>query len=98
MDGCHSCSFCYTSSATIEKLRIVFSTHDLLERIVTDNGTVFTSDEFESFLKTNGVTHTHTAPYHPALNGLAESGSNVQARNQANPRRFTGDQIGKVLV
>ena len=53
-----------TSSATIEKLRIIFSTHGLPERIVTDNGTVFTSDEFESFLKTNGVTHTCTAPYH----------------------------------
>ena len=39
---------------------------------MTDNGAVFTSDEFEDFLKTNGVTHTRTAPYHPASNGLAE--------------------------
>ena len=61
-----------TSSATIEKLRVVFATHGLPERIVTDNGAVFTSDEFEDFLKTNGVTHTRTAPYHPASNGLAE--------------------------
>ena len=38
---------------------------------MTDNGAVFTSDEFEGFLKTNGVTHTHTALYHPASNGLA---------------------------
>ena len=61
-----------TSSATIEKLRVVFATHGLPERIVTDNGAVFTSDEFEDFLKTNGVMHTRTAPYHPASNGLAE--------------------------
>ena len=61
-----------TSSATIEKLRVIFATHGLPERIVTDNGAVFTSDEFEDFLKTNGVTHTCTAPYHPASNGLAE--------------------------
>jgi len=32
----------------------------------------FTSDEFESFLHANGIAHTRTAPYHPALNGLAE--------------------------
>ena len=61
-----------TSSATIEELRVVFATHGLPERIVTDSGAVFTSDEFEDFLKTNGVTHTRTASYHPASNGLAE--------------------------
>ena len=40
-----------TSFATIEKLRIVFATQGLLKRIVTGNGTVFTSDEFDGFLK-----------------------------------------------
>ena len=61
-----------TSTVTIEKLRTIFATHGLPERIVTDNVTVFTSDEFESFLHANGIAHTRTAPYHPALNGLAE--------------------------
>ena len=61
-----------TSTVTIEKLRAIFATHGLPERIVTDNGTVFTSEEFESFLLSNGVAHTGTAPYHPASNGLAE--------------------------
>ncbi len=61
-----------TSSVTIEKLRAVFATHGLPERIVTDNGAVFTSVEFENFLHANGIAHTRTAPYHPASNGLAE--------------------------
>ena len=61
-----------TSSATIKKLRIIFATHGLPVRNVTDNGTVFISDKFEGFLKTNGVTHTRTAPYHPDSNGLVE--------------------------
>ena len=59
----------YTFSATIEKLWVVFTTHDLPERIVTDNGAVFTSDEFQDFLKMNGVTHTRTSPYHPPRMG-----------------------------
>ena len=61
-----------TSTITIEKLRVIFATHGLPQRIVTDNGTVFTSEEFESFLCANGIAHTRTAPYHPASNGLAE--------------------------
>ena len=52
-----------TSTATIEKLRAIFVTHGLPERIVTD---------IENFLHQNGIAHTQTAPYHPASNGLAE--------------------------
>ena len=46
-----------TSSATIEKLRIAFSTHGLPEMVVTDYGSDFVSEEFENFLKRNGIRH-----------------------------------------
>ena len=65
-----------TSSAT-EKLRVIFATHDLPERTVTDSGAVFTSDEFQDFLKTNGFMHTCTAPYHAASIGLAEGADQI---------------------
>ena len=61
-----------TSSATIEKLRIAFFTHGLPGMAVTDNGSNFVSEEFEDFLKRNGIRHIRTAPYHPSSNGLAE--------------------------
>ena len=61
-----------TSTATIEKLRMVFATHGLPEKLVSDNGSNITSDEFEQFLKMNGIRHIKTAPYRLASNGLAE--------------------------
>ena len=44
----------------------------LPETINTDNGTGFVSQEFEEFLRKNGISHVTSAPYHPASNGLAE--------------------------
>ena len=39
---------------------------------VSDNGSQFTSFEFEDFLRKNGVAHTCSAPGHPETNGLAQ--------------------------
>jgi len=61
-----------TSQATIEKLRLIFATHGLPEVIVSDNGPAFTSEEFDAFVRGNGIKHLTSAPYHPASNGLAE--------------------------
>ena len=61
-----------TTSTTVEQLRAIFATHGLPEMLVSDNGSVFTSAEFKSFIKNNGIRHATSAPYHPASNGLAE--------------------------
>ncbi|XP_051962904.1 uncharacterized protein K02A2.6-like [Xyrauchen texanus] len=61
-----------TSSKTIQVLRGLFSRYGIPETLVSDNGPQFTSEEFGSFLKTNGVKHVRSAPFHPATNGLAE--------------------------
>ena len=60
------------SSRTISALRHLFSYFGLPEHIVTDNGSQFTSAEFQAFLNDNCIRHTTTAPCHPATNGLAE--------------------------
>ena len=61
-----------TSSVTIEKLRSMFATHGLPVKLVSDNGSAFTSHEFEQFLQKNAIQHSLTAPYHPASNGQVE--------------------------
>ena len=61
-----------TSSKTIEKLRITFANYGLPRKVVTDNGSSFTSEEFRTFMSENGIVHVTSAPYHPSSNELAE--------------------------
>lgn len=61
-----------TSSKTIEVLRDMFATFGIPEQLVSDNGPQFVSEEFQTFLKLNGIRHITSAPYHPATNGQAE--------------------------
>ena len=61
-----------TSAGTIQKLCHMFATHGIPETIVTDNGSVFTSKEFQQFTDMNRIRHLNMALYHPASNGLAE--------------------------
>jgi len=61
-----------TSTVTIDKLQVTFATLGIPEVIVSDNGSAFTSQEFGTFLKHDGIKHIKTAAYHPASNGLAE--------------------------
>lgn len=61
-----------TSQITIEKLRQSFSIFGLPKMLVSDNGSCFTSAEFASFMKQNGIRHVRSAPFHPSSNGLVE--------------------------
>lgn len=61
-----------TSTVTIETLRTLFARTGLPQQLVSDNGSQFTSEEFQMFMKRNGIKHITTVPFHPATNGLAE--------------------------
>ena len=61
-----------TSEKTIETLQMLFARYGVPAQLVSDNGPQLKSEEFEQFLKGNGIKHITSAPYHPATNGLAE--------------------------
>ncbi|XP_018368423.1 PREDICTED: uncharacterized protein K02A2.6-like [Trachymyrmex cornetzi] len=62
-----------TSTATIAILDELFTAYGAPITIVSDNGTPFTSAEFQKFLQMSGVKyHKRIAPYHPSTNGQAE--------------------------
>ncbi|XP_055604787.1 uncharacterized protein K02A2.6-like [Uranotaenia lowii] len=61
-----------TSIATMRMLRGVFARFGAPETLVSDNGTQFTSEQFQRFCETNSITYLRTAPFHPQSNGLAK--------------------------
>jgi len=93
------CTLSATSDVVIQELRTLFGQFGLPETIVTDNGSCFVSEEFETFLKKNGVKHIRSAPYHPSTNGLAERA--VQVLKQGLKKVTTGSlktRLARVLL
>ena len=60
------------ASKTVAVLRHLFSLYSIPDQVVTDNGPQFVAQEFSAFLKSMGVKHFRSAPYHPATNGAVE--------------------------
>ena len=60
-----------TPQTTIEKLRVIFATHDLLEMLVSDNGTPLTSAKFQEFVSRNAIRHVLPSQYKARAIGTA---------------------------
>lgn len=61
-----------TSTKTISILSSIFARFGTPLQIVSDNGTQFTSEQFQTFCNINGIEHLRTSPFHPQSNGQAE--------------------------
>ncbi|XP_044729366.1 uncharacterized protein K02A2.6-like [Chrysoperla carnea] len=62
-----------STEVTIQILRQVFARFGLPEVLVSDNYSAFESENFQRFIKRNGIEHKSGAPYYPASNGAAEN-------------------------
>lgn len=61
-----------SSGVVITTLRKIFTAQGLPDILVSDNGRAFSSEEFNTFLRKNGIKHLYSPPYHPASNGQVE--------------------------
>ncbi|GBO10588.1 Uncharacterized protein K02A2.6 [Araneus ventricosus] len=61
-----------TTKKTVVCLRGSFARFGLPRVLVSDNGSQFTSYEFQRFMQSNGIKHKTSAPFKPSSNGQAE--------------------------
>uniref|UniRef100_A0A914X788 Integrase catalytic domain-containing protein n=1 Tax=Plectus sambesii TaxID=2011161 RepID=A0A914X788_9BILA len=61
-----------TTMEVVNALSEMFSRYGIAEEIVSDNGTQFTSEEFQQWCSQQGIRHICSAPYQPQSNGQAE--------------------------
>ena len=71
-------------------LRSCFATYGIPEKLVSENGPQFTSDEFKKFVGTNGMKYTLVPPYHPSYNGAAECSVQILRRSLKKKQVFEG--------
>ncbi|GFS67492.1 uncharacterized protein K02A2.6 [Trichonephila clavipes] len=88
-----------TTKKTIECLRDSFARFGLPRVLVSDNGSQFTSYEFQRFMHKNGVRHKTSAPFKPSSNGQAERyvatlKQSLRAMHKYEDRKFdVGDRV-----
>lgn len=70
---CYDVSSTHNSKVVINKLYDMMSRFGIPHTLVSDNGTYFTSSEFNEFCQLNGINHVLSPAYHPSSNGQAES-------------------------
>lgn len=61
-----------TSSETIKNLSKCFANYGIPLQLHTDNGSAFTSQEFDEFAAYLGIKHTTNPAFSPRTNGIAE--------------------------
>lgn len=62
-----------TAEFTKNALQKYFAREGIAQIMITDNGTHFTAQHLETWLKDIGCKHITTAPRHPQSNGIAEN-------------------------
>ena len=61
-----------TSRDTVSTIQHMIASIGLPDRIISDKGPQYTSQEFKTLTQRKGILHTLTPPYHPWSNGQGE--------------------------
>lgn len=61
-----------TTAAVIHKMKAAFARHGIPNKVISDNGPCYSSQEFKRFAEQWGFQHTTSSPRYPQSNGLAE--------------------------
>ena len=73
---------------------LLFAQFGVVDCLVSDNGTQFTSSDFKKFCDTFQIKHITTPPYHPRSNGLVERFVDTLKRAQ---KKVSGTSSEKFL-
>ena len=79
-----------TSTEIIRHLRSMFARQGIPDELRTDNGSQFTSKEFQQFVQDSNISHTTSSPLFPQANGMAERvlrQSNASSSRQQTPTK-----------
>ena len=68
------------SSTVITHMKSVMARFGIVDELITDNGTQFTSEEFKTFAQLYEFKHTTSSPTYPRSNGMAEKGVQIAKR------------------
>ncbi len=79
-----------TAKYVIKKLKAHFARYGIPEVLVSDNGTQFTSQDFNEFTATYGFEHVRSSPHHHQSNGKAEAAVK-QAKKMMRRCKDSGD-------
>eukprot|EP00253_Pinus_taeda_P028230 PITA_28230 len=69
--------FCWSNQSTFKAKKDIFTHFSVPREIVTDQGTQFTSKLVQNIVEQYKIKHRKSTPYHPQVNGQAESTNKV---------------------
>lgn len=58
-----------TCESIVNALADIFARFGNPKVLITDNGRQFVAEEFQDFIKANGIQHRRVSPYFPQVNG-----------------------------
>jgi transposase InsO family protein len=61
-----------TSKPVVANLKAIFEEHGIPSKMISDNGTQYTSSTFQEFSRAYGFAHVTSSPMYSQSNGLGE--------------------------